>query len=162
MTSLPPQDEPNIYEALADALIAASTAFLEAEVHFDASRPYMDQSLELLRQSELIDNEANATSERAYDLMSEYRELTDADPRGNIDQARALMAEVLETRRRTQALRAGAVALTQQALAESRQGQTIRDKGTRALRIGLERATTLLQQARRRPTNGDAPDALTA
>ena len=162
MTSLPPPDEPHIHETLIAALIAASTAHLEASSYFEAALPHLGQARELDDQSQVVRNESIAAIDRAADLMLEVAALVQEDPPGNITQAIALMSDVKDADRRAPALSAGAAALTRQASVELEQGLTIWHEGTQALRVGLERASTLLQEGRRRQTNGDAPDALTA
>lgn len=162
MTSVPHQDEPDIYESLADALIAASTAYLDADPYYEAGMTHLRQARELDQQGGELAVQAGLIMEQAYTLFSEYRALTDTNPQQHIDQARELMVEILDLHRREQALRAGVAALGRESLSETMQGMEIRAKGHEALRTGLERATTLLQQARQRPTNGDAPDTLAA
>ena len=162
MTSVPHQDEPDIYESLADALIAASTAYLDADPYYEAGMTHLRQASELDQKSEELAVQAGMIMEQAYTLFSEYCALTGTDPQQNIDQARELMVEIRDLHRQERALRGGAAALGRQSLSETMQGMEIRAKGHEALRTGLERAATLLQQARRRPTNGDTPDTLAA
>ena len=161
-TRVPTPGEPDIYESLADALFTASTAFLEAEPHFRAGLAHMRNCTELDRQVGLIDQQAHRASAEAHQLISEYTELMQSDPQGNLERARALMAEVREKHTQTEALLAGAAALTREASAETMKGLAIWGVGADALRAGLERATTLLQQARRHHTNGGTPDAQAA
>ena len=52
-TPLPPPDEPDIYESLIDALIAASTAFREASPHFEAALPRLRRAFELHEEVQL-------------------------------------------------------------------------------------------------------------
>ena len=161
-TPVPPPDEPDIYEALIEVLITASTAHLEASSHFEIGLKHIDQSLELHRHSEEVMEQSLAVEQEAARLMSEAVRLIRSDPQENITRAIALMADAGEVNRRARAISAGAYAITRQASDEMRQGLSIWGEGTAALRIGLERAATLLQQARRRQTNGDRPDAQAA
>ena len=161
-TPVPTPGEPDIYEVLLDALIAASTAFLDAESHFQASYPYMTQSIALHGQADLVSEQARRASHDASGLMAEYLALMQDNPQENLARARDLMAEVRDAHDRAQALYAGSLALSRQALVETEQGMAIWNDGAQALRTGLERATTLLQQARRHHTNGGTPDAQAA
>ena len=91
MTSVPYQGEPDIYESLAEALIAASTAYLDADPYYEAGMTHLRQASELDQHSEELAVQAGLIMEQAYTLFSEYRALTDTDPQRNIDQARELM-----------------------------------------------------------------------
>ena len=162
MTNLPPPDEPDIYEGLINALIAASTAHREASERFQVGLPYINRSFELHRQVHAIMEESRTASEEATEILLEAVSLVQDDPQGNIVRAMALSAQATAASRRARAISAETAALTQQASVEFTRGMGIWNQGSESLRVGLERATTLLQQARRRPTNGDAPDALTA
>lgn len=82
-----------------------------------------------------------------------------ADPQSNREQARERIAELQEKHDQKEALLAGAAALTREASAETRQGLEIWGAGAAALRVGLARAATMLQQVRRHQSNGGAPDA---
>ena len=159
---VPTPGEPDIYESLADALFTASTAFLDAEPHFRDGLAHMRNCAELDRQVGVIDQQAHRASAEAHQLLSEYTDLMQADPQGNLVRARELMAVVREKHTQTEALLAGAAALTREATAETMKGLEIWGVGAAALRVGLERATTLLQQARRHHTNGGTPDAQAA
>ena len=161
-TPVPTPGEPDIYASMADALLTASKAFLEAEPHFRAGLAHMRNCTELDRQVGLIDQQAHRASVEAHLLISEYTDLMRADPQGNLERARDLMAEVREKHIQTEALLAGAAALTREASAETMKGLEIWGTGAAALRVGVERATTLLQQARRHHTNGGTPDAQAA
>lgn len=162
MTSLPPPDEPDIYESLINALVAASTAFREASPYFAAALPHMRRSIELDRQVQDIVEESIGISERATELLLEAVALVQADPQGNVAEALALSAQATATSRRARNVSAQATGITAQATVEMLRGVEIWHEGSESLRVGLERATTLLQAVRRPQTNGDAPDALTA
>ena len=159
---IPPRGDPDIYDALANALIEASRAHLEASAHFEAALPHLRQASELDNQSQIIRNESIDMIGRSADLMLEVARLMQADPSGNIAQAIALMSEVKDADRRAQALSAGSAALTRQASGEVTQGLSAWREGTEALRVGVERATTLVQEARNHQTNGGNPDAAAA
>ena len=161
MTSLPPPDEPDIYESLINALVAASTAFRESSPYFEAALPYMRRALELDRQVQDISEESAAVSEQATALLLEAVAMVQANPQGNVIEALALSAQATSHSRQARTISSRATALTAQASVQMLQGLEIWGRGSESLRVGLERATTLLQQARRRQTNGDAPDALT-
>ena len=162
MTTLPPPGEPDIYEALIEAMIIASTAHLEADVYFRDGLKHLKHAIELYRQMAAVEGEMHAAADEAEALLSEGVALLDADPKGNLAQARAKFAEMREVHRRGRSMSAGASALMREASAEITKGLEIRDEGTHALRIGLERATTILQEVRRHQTNGDTPDATAA
>ena len=162
MTNPPPPDEPDIYEGLINALIAASTGFREASVHFEAGLPHMRRAFELHEEVRLIIDEAYPVSAEATTLLLEAVVLVQADPQGNAAQALALSARVTADLNRARTAAPQVSALLQQASTEMLDGIAIWNQGSESLRVGLERATTLLQSARRRPTNGDNPDALTA
>ena len=159
---IPPSGEPDIYEALANALLAASKAHLDASAHFEAALPRLRQARELDDQCQIIRDESIVWVNRAADLMLEVASLARADLQGNIGQAMRLMSDVKDADRRAQALSAGATALTRQASAEVEQGLSIWHEGTETLRVGLERAATLLQEARNHQANGDNPEAQAA
>lgn len=161
-TPVPTPGEPDFYESLADALLTASAAFLEAEPHFRVGMAHLRNCVELDRQVDLIDQQVRRVSTEAQQLASESIELTQADLPGNLARVRELMAEFREKHDQISALLAGAAALTREATAETTKGLEIWGVGSAALRVGLERAATLLQQARRRQTNGGTPDALAA
>lgn len=61
----PTPGEPDIYESLADALLTASTAFLEAEPHFRVGMTHLRNCAELDRQVGLIDQQVRRISEEA-------------------------------------------------------------------------------------------------
>ena len=159
---LPPPDEPDIYESLINALIAASTAFREASPHFEAALPHMRRALELDREVQVMLEESAAVSERATELLLEAVALVQADPLGNITEALTLSAQATAVSRQARDISAQSTASTALATVEMTQGLEIWHRGSESLRVGLERATTLLQAARRRQANGDASDALTA
>jgi hypothetical protein len=161
-TQVPPPDEPDIYESLINALIAASTGFREASVHFEAGLPHMRRAFELHEEVRLIIDAAYPVSAETTTLLLEAVALIQADPQGNATQALALSAQVTADLNRTRTVAPHVPALLQQASTETLDGIAIWNQGSESLRIGLERATTLLQAARRRQTNGDMPDALTA
>ena len=162
MVTLPPEGEPDIYEVLIEVLVIASTAHLEAYGHFRDGLQHIKHSIELYRQAGDLEGEMHATADEAEALLSEGVALLDANPRENLGKARAKFAEMRDCHRRGRALSAGASALVREASAEITKGLEIRDEGTHALRIGLERATTLLREVRRHQTNGDTPEAAAA
>ena len=159
MVTLPPEGEPDIYEVLIEVLIIASTAHVEAYGHFRDGLQHIKHSIDLYRQAGDLEGEMHAAADEAEALLSEGVALLDADAQGNLAPARAKFAEMREIHRRGRALSAGASALTREASAEITKGLEIQEEGTHALRIGLERATTLLREARRHQTNGDTPEA---
>ncbi len=162
MTNLPPPDEPDIYEGLINALIAASTAHREASERFQVGLPYVHRAFELHEQVRQIVEESNVAWEESTELLLEAVGLVQADPQGNIVRAMALSAQASVASRRARAISEQTTVLMQQASAEFMRGMEVWNEGSESLRVGLERATTLLQSARRRETNGDNPDALTA
>ena len=161
-TPLPFPDEPDIYESLIDALIAASTAFREASPHFEAALPRMRRAFELDRDVQVMVEESAAVSERATELLLEAVALVQTDPLGNITEALALSAQATAISRRARDISAQSTSLTARASIKMAQGMETWHRGSESLRVGLERSTTLLQAAWRSQTNGDAPDALTA
>ena len=162
MTSVPHHDEPDIYEVIAEALIAASKAHMEASAHFEDGLKRIRHCLDLHRQSEEVMERSLAAETEAAGLMAEAAELTRHNSQENIARAIALIAQVAESNRQARAMSAGAYALTRQASDEMLRGLAVWSEGTKSLQVGVERAATLLQQARRQPTNGDAPDTLAA
>ena len=157
-TPLPPPNEPDIYESLINALIAASVGFREASPHFEAALTHMRQAFELDREVQEIVEESAAVSEHATELLLEAVAMVQADPRGNITEALALSAQATAISRRARDTSAQSTALTARASIEMTQGLEVWHRGSESLRIGLERATTLLQAARGRQTNGGNPD----
>ncbi len=65
MTNLPPPDEPDIYEGLVNALIAASRAYREALVHFQAALPRVHDILELHQPVQPFIDEASISRPQA-------------------------------------------------------------------------------------------------
>ena len=161
MTSLPPPDEPDIYESLINALIAASTAFRESSPYFEAALPRIRRAFELHQEVQLAIDAAYPASAETTALLLEAVALIQADPRGNAERALALSAQATAELNRARAVAPQISPLLQQASIEMLEGMEIWHQGSESLRVGLERATTLLQAVRRPQTNGDAPDALT-
>lgn len=159
MTSVPPQDEPDINEVLIDYLEAASAAHREASFHFEAALPQLNLGIELHRQSSDIMREADVVSDEATEMLLEAIALVQENPQGNIVRAMGLAAQATAASRRARVISSQSYELTQQAASEITQGMTVWSEGSRLLREGLEQATTLLQASRRRQTNGGRPDA---
>ena len=159
---IPPTGKPETYDALANALIEVSSAHREASKHFEAALPHLRQASELDGQSQIIRDEVTVMNSRSTALMLEFLSLVQADPHGNIAQTDALMSEAKAVDRRAQALFVNACALTTQASEEMRRGLSVWHEGTAALRVGMERATTLVQEARNHQSNGGNPDAAAA
>ena len=162
MTSLPPPGEPDIYESLIGVLVAASTAFRESSPYFEAALPRIRRAFELHEEVRLAIDAAYPASTETTALLLEAVALIQADPRGNAERALALSAQATAELHRARAAAPQVSPLLQQASIEMLEGMEIWHHGSELLRVGLERATTLLQAARRPQTNGDAPDALTA
>ena len=162
MTSLPPPDEPDIYESLINALIAASSGFREASTHFEAALPHMRRALELDRQILDIIEESGSVSADTTSRLLEAVRLVQDDPRRNVTEALAMTAHVTAELRRARSITAQSAVLNAHASVEMVRGLETWHQGSESLRTGLERATTLLQAARRPPTNGGNPDTTVA
>ena len=159
MTSLPPPDEPDIYGSLINALVAASTAFRESSPYFEAALPRIRRAFELHQEVQLAIDAAYPASAETTALLLEGVALIQADPRGNAERALALSAQATAELNRARAAAPQVSPLLEQASIEMLEGMEIWHRGSESLRVGLERATTLLQAARRPQTNGGNPDA---
>ena len=162
MTNLPPPDEPDIYESLAAALIEASTGIRTAnETGFAALEP-MDRAIELTAGTPDLLRQARELSEQAWDLRHQAGLLTTQGGDEDIAQADGL-------RRQSGVLIGQASVISEQVLASVLESRSFMRQSIEQLmaaseihRLALERATMLLYSARRRQSNGDNPDALTA
>ena len=162
MTSLPPPDEPDIYQSLAAALMEASRGIRLANERSFAALQYVDQAIELTANIPTLLRQARELSERAWALREQARPLVDQGNADDIIQADGL-------RRQADALMDRAILLSDQALAAVVQGRPLMRLGIEGLResseihrVALERAATLMTATRHPPGNGDNPDALTA
>ena len=160
-TPVPPQDEPDIYQSLAAALMEASRGIREAnERGFDALL-VMDRAIELTVNTPDMMREARQLSEQAWDLREQARELTREGQQDQIDQANGL-------RRQADALIGRATVISEQIQATVLESRTLMQQSILELRaaseihrVALERAATLMTSTRRPPTNGGNPDGST-
>ena len=156
---IPPRGDPDIYDALANALIETSRAHLEASAHFEAALPHIDHSINLHKQVEEIMQRSLAAESGAAASIAEAARLIRENSQENIARALELIAEVTAANEQARSISAGSYALTMQASEEMRLGLSAWREGTEALRVGVERATTLVQEARNHQTNGGNPEA---
>ena len=159
-TPVPPQDEPDIYQSLAAALMEASRGIrLANERGFDALL-VMDRAIELTVNTPDMMRESRLLSQQAWDLREQARGLErGADER--IEQANGL-------RRQADALIGRATIISEQIQATVLESRTLMQQSILELRaaseihrVALERAATLMTSTRRPPTNGGNPDAAT-
>ena len=153
----PPQDEPDIYQSLAAALMEASRGIREAnERSFDALLA-MDRAIELTVNTPDMMRESRLLSQQAWDLREQARGLErGADEQ--IEQANGL-------RRQSDALIGRATVISEQIQATVLESRTLMQQSILELRaaseihrVALERAATLMTATRRPPTNGGGPD----
>ena len=162
MTSLPPPDEPDIYQSLAAALMEASRGIRTAnERSFDALL-VMDRAIELTVNTPDLMQQARELWEQAWSLREQARGLTREGQHEQIEQADGL-------RQQADALIDRAVAISEQIQAAVLESRTLMRQSIMELRaaseihrVALERAATLMTATRNPPGNGDNPDALTA
>ena len=153
----PPQDEPDIYQSLAAALMEASRGIREANERGFAALQYIDQAIELESNIPELMGQARELSERAWDLREQARGLErGADEQ--IEQANGL-------RRQADAIMLRVIGLHEQISVAVRSSREPMRQGIEGLmaaseihRVALERAATLMTATRRPPTNGDNPD----
>ena len=162
MTSLPPPDEPDIYQSLAAALMEASRGIRLANERIFVALQYVDQAIELTANNPTLLRQARELSNRAWALREQARPLADQGNADDIIQADGL-------RRQADALMDRAILLSDQAHAAVVEGRPLMRLGIEGLResseihrVALERAATLMTATRNPPGNGDNPDALTA
>ncbi len=162
MTSLPPPDEPDIYQSLAAALMEASRGIRTAnERSFDALL-VMDQAIELTVNTPDLMQQARELWEQAWGLREQARGLTREGQHEQIEradglrqQANTLIDRATVISEQTQAAVLESRALMRQSITELRAASEIH-------RVALERAATLMTATRHPPGNGDNPDSLTA
>ena len=155
MTALPPADEPDIYESLANALMEASAGIRQAnELGFAALEP-IDRAIELTISNPALLQQARELWARAWELREQANGLPRQDRDAGVEQADALTSR--------------AIALSDQAHAAVLAGRPLMRQGVEMLmaasethRVALERAATLMTATRRPSGNGGAPDAAAA
>ena len=156
MTSVRPQDEPDIYRSPASALMEASGGIRAASDRSFDELEVMDCAIELTVNTPDMMRQARELSERAWDLREQARSLTDADER--VEQANGL-------RRQANAVMDQATVVSEQlqsTVLESRGPMRESIEELRAAselhRVALDRAATLMTSTRRPPSNGGNPD----
>lgn len=162
MTTLPPADEPDIYESLANALMEASAGIRQAnELGFAALEP-IDRAIELTINNPALLQQARELWARAWELREQANGLPRQDHDAGIEQAEGL-------RRQADALTSRAIVLSDQAHAAMLEGRPLMRQGIEMLmaaseihRVALERAATLMTATRRPSGNGGSPDATAA
>ena len=156
MTSVRPQDEPDIYRSLASALMESSRGIRAAnDRSFDALE-VMDCAIELTVNTPDMMRQARELSERAWDLREQARSLTDADERveqanGLRRQANAVMDQATVVSEQLQSTVLESRGLMRESIEELRAALGLH-------RVALDRAATLMTSTRRPPSNGGNPD----
>ena len=156
MTSVPPQDEPDIYQSLAAALLEASRGIRAAnDRSFDALE-VMDRAIELTVNTPDMMRQARELSERAWDLREQARSLADADERveqanGLRRQANAVIDQATVVSEQLQSTVLESRGLMRESIEELRAASELH-------RVALDRAATLMTSTRRPPSNGGNPD----
>ena len=138
--TMPPPDEPDIYQSLANALMAASAGIREAnELGFAALEP-IDRAIELTINNPALLQQSRALWQRAWELREQANGLLPQDRDAGIEQADG-------RRRQADALMSRAVALSDQAHAAVLEGRPLMRQGIETLmaaseihRVALERA----------------------
>lgn len=162
MTTLPPPGEPDIYQSLLDAMVQASQTMRTANAAYAAALQPLRQAMESIGRTGELMEQAGELSDRAHEISQAAHNHTDqADQAGLLESGRMF--------RRAAELHGEARVLARQSYFAILQASPLIMEGVAAMleaseehRIGLERATTLLQQARRHQTNGGRPDAQAA
>ena len=162
MTTLPPPDEPDIYEALLAALVQASETIRVANAAYAAALPLLRQAMEMLQRQTVLMEQVGELSNRARLASREAESLANQDRPETMRQARTLFEQAAELHGEAAAVARRIYFAMMQASPLMLQGVAATLAASEEHRIGLERASTLLQQARRRQTNGDRPDAQAA
>ncbi len=162
MTSLPPPDEPDIYEVLIDVAVQAGETIRVANEAYAAALQPLRRAMEMLPQQTVLMEQVGELSNRARLASREAESLANQDGPEAMRQARILFEQAAE-------LHGEAAEVARQIYFSMMQASPLIQQGVEEIlaaseehRIGLARATSLLQQARRRRTNGDAPDTRAA
>ena len=158
MTTLPPPGEPDIYEALLTAMVQASETTRIANAAYAAALQPLRQAMEMLPRQTVLMEQVAELSSRARLASREAESLANQDSPERMRQARLLLEQAAELHGEAAAVARRIHFAMMQASPLLLQGIEASLAASEEHRIGLERATLLLQQARRRQTNGDTPN----
>lgn len=162
MTTLPPPGEPDIYQSLLDAMVQASQTMRTANAAYAAALQPLRQAMDRIsRHTELLERVGHL-SEQAHKASREALEVPLNDSPERMREAATLLGQSAELHREA-AITAREIHFSMlQASPLLMQGIEMMMAASEEHRIGLERATTLLQQSRRHQSNGETPGAQAA
>ena len=161
-TPVPVPGEPDIYAALLNAMVQASGTMRAANAAYAAALQPLRQAMERIGRHTAMLEQVGELSDRAYAVSREALAMPLQDSPERMRQAAAMFGQAADLHREA-AVTAREIHFSMlQASPLLMQGIEMMLAASEEHRIGLERATMLLQQARRRQTNGGAPDALAA
>lgn len=162
MTTLPPADEPDIYESLLNAMVQASGTMRAANAAYAAALQPMRQAMERIGRHTALLEQVGELSDRASAASREALAMPLRDSPERMRQAAAMFGQAAELHREA-AVTAREIHFSMlPASPLLMQGIEMMLAASEEHRIGLERAVTLLQQARRHQSNGGAPDVAAA
>ena len=162
MTTLPPPGEPEIYEALLTAMVQASETTRVANAAYAAALQPLRQAMEMAaREAGMLDR-LGELSDRAHAASRDAIAMANQGGVERMRQAETLFEQAAALRREAAVAARQINFSAQQASALMLQGIEASLAASEEHRIGLERATSLLQQVRRRQSNGDTPEAQAA
>ena len=162
MTSLPPPDEPDIYEVLIDVAVQAGETIRVANEAYAAALQPLRRAMEMLPQQTVLMEQVGELSNRAHVASRDAVAMANQGGAERMRQAETLFEQAAELRGEAVVVARQINFLAQQASPLIQQGVEEILAASEEHRIGLARATSLLQQVRRRQTNGDAPDTRAA
>lgn len=162
MTTLPPPGEPDIYEALLNAMVQASGTMRTANAAYAAALQPMRQAMERIGRHTAMLEQVVELSDRAYAISREALAMPILDSPERMRPAVELFGQAADLHREAAATAWEIHFSMLQASPLLMQGIEMMLAASEEHRIGLERATTLLLQVRRHQTNGGTPDAQAA
>ena len=162
MTTLPPPGEPDIYQSLLDAMVQASQTMRTANAAYAAALQPLRQAMERIGQHTAMLEQVGNLSTRAQEASREALSVPLDDSPERMRYAAALFGQAADLHHEAAAVAREIHLSMLQASPLLMQGIEMMLVASEEHRIGLERATTLLQQARRHQTNGGRPDAQAA
>ena len=143
-------------------MVQASETLRAANAAYAAALQPLRQAMEMLPQQTVLMEQVGELSNRARLASREAESLDNQDRPETMRQARILFEQAAQLHGEAAAVARQIYLAMMQASPLFLQGIAASLAASEEHRIGLERATSLLQQARRRQTNGDRPDAQAA
>ena len=162
MTTLPPPGEPDIYQSLLDAMVQASQTMRTANAAYAAALQPLRQAMETIARTGELMEQAGELSERAYEISQAAHNRTDSVDQDGLLESSRMFRRAAELHREARMLARQAYFAILQTSPLIMEGVAAMLDASEEHRIGLERATTLLQQSRRHQSNGETPGAQAA